>query len=90
MPYGYNASIPDIVTEIYSSGVGNNTTISNYFDIQYRRYQSTVDPTVNNGSKFLVGTYRQMQSVVLNDAVQAVEGLIVDTVNGGVGFRNRK
>ncbi|KAL5315720.1 hypothetical protein ACEPPN_016590 [Leptodophora sp. 'Broadleaf-Isolate-01'] len=88
MPYGYNASIPDIVTEIYSSGVGNNTTISNYFDIQYRRYQSTVDPTVNNGSKFLVGTYRQMQSVVLNDAVQAVEGLIVDTVNGGVGFRN--
>ncbi|KAL2062708.1 hypothetical protein VTL71DRAFT_5780 [Oculimacula yallundae] len=88
VPYGYNNSIPDVITQTYSSGIGDDSTISNYFDIQYRRHQSTIDPEVNNGSKFLVGTYRQMQSVILNDAVQAVEGLIVDTKNGGIGFRN--
>ncbi|KAK0124034.1 hypothetical protein ONS95_009020 [Cadophora gregata] len=87
-PYGYNMTIPDIVMNTYSSGVGNDTTISNYFDIQWRRYQTNSVPELNNGSTFLVGAFRPMQSLALNSAIQPVEGLIVDTINGGVGFRN--
>ncbi|PVH77956.1 hypothetical protein DL98DRAFT_636645 [Cadophora sp. DSE1049] len=87
-PYGYNMTIPDIVTDVYSSGIGNDTTISNYFDIQWRRYQTNSVPDLNNGSTFLVGSFRPMQSLALNGAIQPVEGLIVDTINGGVGFRN--
>lgn len=89
-PYGYNMTVPDIVMDTYSSGVGNDTTISNYFDIQWRRYQTNSLPDLNNGSKFLIGAFRPMQSLVLNAAIQPVEGLIVDTVNGGIGLRNRK
>lgn len=81
-------TVPDIVMDTYSSGVGNDTTISNYFDIQWRRYQTNSLPDLNNGSKFLVGAFRPMQSLVLNAAIQPVEGLIVDTVNGGIGLRN--
>jgi len=29
-----------------------------------------------------------MESLVLNNTFQPVEGLIVDTVNSGIGFRN--
>jgi hypothetical protein len=29
-----------------------------------------------------------METLILNNAFQPVEGLIVDTVNGGIGFRN--
>jgi hypothetical protein len=92
-PYGYDISIPEVLRDVYSSGVGNNTTISNYFDIQWRRYvtTSTVGSTNkdwNNGSSYLVQGFRLMQTMALNNAIQPVEGLIVDTVNGGIGFRN--
>jgi hypothetical protein len=43
---------------------------------------------INNGSDFLIGDYRQLTSLLLNDKIEAVEGLIVDTHNGGIGFRN--
>ena len=37
-PYGYDTKIPPIIMDIYSSGTGQNTTVSNFFDIQWRRY----------------------------------------------------
>lgn len=90
-PYGYNISIPGTILDIYSSGVGDNTTISNFFDIQWRQYTITADSrqVFNNGSLYLVSAFRGMQTLGLNNAIEPVEGLIVDTVNGGIGFRNR-
>jgi hypothetical protein len=90
-PSGYDISIPKTILDIYSSGVGNDTTISNFFDIQWRQYKVGADRTenFNNGSNYLVGAFRGMQALGLNNAVEPVEGLIVDTVNGGIGFRNR-
>jgi hypothetical protein len=43
---------------------------------------------MNNGSAYLVGGYRNLHTVVLRNSTEAYEGLIVDTINGGVGFRN--
>jgi len=90
-PYGYDVSIPQILLGTYSSGTGNSTTVSNFFDIQWRQYTATVDPTnnFNNGSIYLVGVYRGMQTLALDNTTEAVEGLVVDTVSGGIGFRNR-
>lgn len=42
----------------------------------------------DNGSRFLVADNRNMESMVLTDTLRPVEGLVVDTVQGGVGFRN--
>lgn len=45
----------------------------------------------NNQSKdttLTVGLYRNVQSVLLNDEIKAVDGLIVDTEVGRLGFRN--
>jgi hypothetical protein len=87
-PYSYDRSIPQIVTEIYSSGVDNTTTISNYFDIQWRRYLTTSDYNFDNGTAYLVSSFRNMDSLILNNNTEPVEGLIVDTIRGGIGFRN--
>jgi hypothetical protein len=87
-PSGYNINIPDIISEIYSSGTDDKTTISNYFDIQWRRYVTKSDKQFNNGSLYLASAFRNMDSLILNNAMQPVEGLIVDTVNGGIGLRN--
>jgi hypothetical protein len=87
-PYGYDMRIPQAVKTVYSSGVDDNTTISNYFDIEWRRYITTSDDFYNNGSLYLVNSFRNMDSLILNNATEAVEGLIVDTKKGGIGFRN--
>ena len=87
-PYDVNISIPKVILDTYSSGTDNQTTVSNYFDIQWRRYTITHDDLFNNGSAYLVGAFRYMESLVLNNALQPVEGLVVDTVNGGIGLRN--
>ncbi|KAH8806053.1 hypothetical protein F5884DRAFT_710046 [Xylogone sp. PMI_703] len=88
LPYGYNTTVPQIVKDIYSSGTRNHPTISNFFDIQWRQYTLGTDPQKNNGSAFLVGSYRPIVSIVLNNDITAIEGLVVDTKTGGIGFRN--
>jgi hypothetical protein len=89
LPWGYNSTLPDITREIYSSGTkGRTTTVSNYFDIRARRYTFTQSSQVNNGSTALSLDYRSISSLVLDDAIKPVEGLIVDAQKGGVGFRN--
>ena len=93
-PYGYDLNVPDKLITTFSSGTGNDTTISNFFDIQWRQYFTTSQPhqpdvaDYNNGSIYLVGSFRNMESIALNNAYQPVEGLVVDTINGGIGFRN--
>ena len=87
-PYGYNLSIPQRILDTYSSGTQNATTLSNFFDIQYRQYMTAQDPIANNGSDYQVGAFRFIESLILSDGFQAVEGLIIDFGNGSVGFRN--
>ncbi|KAE9379546.1 hypothetical protein N431DRAFT_460800 [Stipitochalara longipes BDJ] len=87
-PHGYDMNISQILTEIYSSGVSNNTTVSNFFDIRYRQYSTASNPEYNNGSTYETGAFRYMETLILNNAYTMVDGLIVDMVNGGIGFRN--
>lgn len=87
-PYGYDVNVPQILMDIYTSGTGNNTTISNFFDIQYRQYSSVSNLDFNNGSTYETGAFQFMETLVLNNAYLPVEGLIVHMINGGIGFRN--
>lgn len=87
-PNGYDINVPKSIEEAYSSGTSNDTTISNYFDIEWRRYVTTNNDNYNNGSTYAVGAFRLFESLALTEAYIPVEGLIVDTINGGIGFRN--
>jgi hypothetical protein len=94
----YDSSIPQKVVDVFQSGaVDMGETVAGPFDIQYRSYmKSTIDdikgknrgPSVDNGTGRVVGTYQPLSSLVLSDAVLPVEGLIVDMISGGIGFRN--
>ncbi|OAX82468.1 hypothetical protein ACJ72_03186, partial [Emergomyces africanus] len=89
LPYGYDARIPPKIMDTFQSGLKSlPPTVSSLFDIEWRTYGIRTEPDVNNGSKYLVGDYRQAGVMALNDAYDIVEGLIVDTKNGGIGFRN--
>ncbi|KAL4888841.1 hypothetical protein BDV59DRAFT_205821 [Aspergillus ambiguus] len=90
----WNNTIPQGLVEMFDSGRGTPSvapTVSSIWDIQWRTYtfkKSTKPQNLNNGSVYLVGAYRHIETMVLNNRVEAVEGLIVDMQKGGVGFRN--
>ncbi|KAH8668430.1 hypothetical protein BX600DRAFT_548781 [Xylariales sp. PMI_506] len=87
-PYSINTAVPDVIFDTYSSGTSDNTTVSNYFDIQWRRYATMRARLFDNGTDFLVADNRNMESLVLTNKIQPVEGLVVNAIDGGVGFRN--
>jgi hypothetical protein len=90
-PDNLTMEIPPVLREVYSSGTrGIGTTVSNFFDIEWRQLtmRNDDDGIVNQGSPYAVNMFRQVDSVALEDSVKLVEGLIVDTHTGGVGFRN--
>jgi hypothetical protein len=71
--------------------------VSSSFDIQYRSYVKAViddikrknpGPAIDNSTARTVGTYQPLSSLVLNDDILTVEGLVVDMKNGGIGFHN--
>ncbi|KAL4862906.1 hypothetical protein BDV12DRAFT_35888 [Aspergillus spectabilis] len=89
LPFGYDINVPDDLYEIFLSGTGSRgSTISNFFDIQWRHYFIQQRSDFNNGSQYLVGMYRQLESMILNNSTELVEGLIVDTRGTRIGFRN--
>ena len=89
LPLGYDTTIPKNITSYFQSGLEDQpSSVSSAFDIHWRSYTTTGDKRYNNGSRYVLGTFRQLTSLVLDDAIEPVEGLIIDTQSGGVGFRN--
>lgn len=88
-PNGYDITIPPSVFAAFQSGLSQmSRTVSSMWDIQWRSYSFRDSPTINNGTTYIVGAYRQLATLVLNNAIQPIEGLVADTISGGVGFRN--
>jgi hypothetical protein len=101
-PYGYDTRIPKKYFDFLESGVSHsrlNQSVSSTFDIQWRTWTTSAlngtdvlfapnSSYFNNGSAYTLGSYRSLTNILLNDAWDVVEGLIVDSRNGGVGFRN--
>ncbi|KAE8371417.1 hypothetical protein BDV26DRAFT_276114 [Aspergillus bertholletiae] len=85
----YSSRLPYNLTQIFSSATsGTNSTVSGPFDIQYRQLFPKSMKQVDNGEPYIVGSYRVMDSLILHDKIEAIEGLIVDSNRGGVGYRN--
>ncbi|KAF4829749.1 hypothetical protein CGCTS75_v006389 [Colletotrichum tropicale] len=88
IPGGYSSKIDPIAKEIFSSGTKNRSTVSNFFDIEWRQLTKTTLAQVDNGTEVSVGAYSQLESHIMDPTVKVVEGLVVDATNGGIGFRN--
>ncbi|KJZ73806.1 hypothetical protein HIM_06699 [Hirsutella minnesotensis 3608] len=88
-PYGLRTPLPDIPLKIFSSGTaGNLTTVSNFFDIEWRQLSTKKDVNYNNNTEYEIGLYRQLDSLLLQGEFKVLEGLVVDGKSGGIGFRN--
>ena len=86
----WNTSIPENITRVFSAQT-DGTTLSGPFDIQFRTWNVAVDDdrnTIDRGQSYTQGSYRSLDSLILHNKIEALEGVIADTVTGGVGFRN--
>ena len=85
----YDMRIPRVLAELYQSGLEQQPrTVASFFDIQSRYYSLFSQAGVEYGAKYIVEAFRYLSNMVLNNAIEAVEGLIVDTVTGGIALRN--
>lgn len=93
----HNTQVPQYVIDAFQSGVTSgavNRTVSSLFDIQSRYYtwsledRSPESRDADNGAPVPVSKARQIAHLIMERDVVLVEGLIVDMVNGGIGFRN--
>ncbi|GKZ26724.1 hypothetical protein AbraCBS73388_002977 [Aspergillus brasiliensis] len=73
---------------LFTSG-NVSATVSSVFDIQWRSFRSSTQIVPGaTGSVFSQGYYRQISQLILDEDLLAVEGLIVDSKAGRIGFRN--
>lgn len=92
-----SSTIPPNITEIFGDGRADMPTVAAMLDIQYRTYiirsddSSDGDPndlSIDQGRPRSEGHFRMYQSLILDYGYSIVEGLVVDTIDGGIGFRN--
>ncbi|KAH8812938.1 hypothetical protein F5884DRAFT_318929 [Xylogone sp. PMI_703] len=94
-----SSTIASNITEAFTSATSDpGNTISSVFDIQYRsfvQYNNSTRPGpdesapwIDQGRPRSQGGSQFYQSLILNNRFEAVEGVVLDLVSGGIGFRN--
>lgn len=84
----YDSLVPEHLVSIFRDGASAFApSVSSIFDMQYRTFINGTDPYSVLGW-YAKPSYRSLQVLILDEKVEAVEGLIVDMVDGGIGFRN--
>jgi hypothetical protein len=95
----YEAYVPENVTDCFTSGVKSHRDLrSDPFQIQFRQYThfsgfastNLTSNGVTNTTKISNTTreFTMLESMVLLDRIDLRKGVIIDTINGGIGFRN--
>lgn len=85
----WNITIPWNLTHAFASGLRDfSPTVSSIWDIEWRNYELTRRKNRNKGALYAVGSYRQAENRILSNRIEIAEGVIMDTKNGGIGFRN--
>lgn len=84
----FNRSIPAVYTKLFGEGATSfSPLLSSIFDIEWRSYYNDTDAFGSLGWG-LKSAYRQISTFILEPKAHVVDGLIVNSKTGGIGFRN--
>ncbi|KAK6365158.1 hypothetical protein LTR64_008821 [Lithohypha guttulata] len=85
----YDTRIPETLGELYQSGLAlQPRSVSSFFDIETRQFTFRKQLNFGIDTPYTVDFFQYLKSVYLDNALQPVEGLVIDTISGGVGFRH--
>jgi len=74
--------IPQSLVDLFQSGVSETSSMSSFFDVQYRQWQEGHNIDVFDNSTFLIGAYKMLGSSILDNKYEILDGVILDTMNG--------
>ena len=83
----YQNYIAQNITDCFSSG-SKGSLVSSPFDIQFRQFDVSFNEQNLTAKKNTTGTFYWTEHTLLLDTIACREGLVIDAVNGGIGFRN--
>lgn len=84
----YNPIVPQDIRTLFNEGGQHiSPTVSGLFDIQWRSYSNMSDAFSTLGW-VQTQQFRELSTLLLDNKLEVKEGLVVDMVNGGIGFRN--
>ncbi|OJD17312.1 hypothetical protein AJ78_02600 [Emergomyces pasteurianus Ep9510] len=82
-----DATIPESFIALFRDGATKfSTSTSSIFDMQWRTYINYADD--RSKGVFVKPMYRQLATLLQEDNIIPVEGLVVDMKTGGLGFRS--
>ncbi|KAI5839659.1 hypothetical protein DFP73DRAFT_518481 [Morchella snyderi] len=91
--YRIGSSVPAPLTSLFTkSAAFYGASVASVFDIQFRNYiiLNAAQHTLANGLRYTIGQFRFLETLILSRGYKLIDGLIVDTSDGGgggVGFR---
>ncbi|KAK5947836.1 hypothetical protein OHC33_011132 [Knufia fluminis] len=85
----YDTRIPEFLWELYQSGLSlQSRSVSSFFDIETRQFTFRKQSNFGIDKPYTVDFFQYLKSIHLDNALKPVEGLVTDTISGGVGFRH--
>ncbi|KAH8152125.1 uncharacterized protein LAJ45_03551 [Morchella importuna] len=87
--YRIGSSVPAPLTALFTKASYYGASVASVFDIQFRNYIILNLPQhqLANGLKYTIGQFRFLETLILSRGFKLIDGLVVDTKDGGVGFR---
>lgn len=82
-----NSTIPFTTLQPFTSRAHGNT-ISSPMDIEYRNYHVESKKHIDNDAANIRGNIQPFETFLLDDKYRLIEGLVIDAIDGGLGFRN--
>lgn len=80
--------MPEVLRTLFRDGATSfSAPVSSIFDIQWRTHYNASD-SFSSLRYYLRSAYRQITTLILEPGLHVVEGLVVDSKAGGIGFRN--
>src|SRR3569833_2891687 len=85
----YPTALPPNITECFESGVSSLGDIrTSKQEIEFSRYQKQSEPVGNLTYRNDTGVFQYINQVVLDPGNSVKEGIVIDSIRGGIGFRN--
>jgi len=85
----YDTRIPELLGELYQSGLSQQPrSVSSFFDIETRQFTFRKQSSFGIKKPYTVDFFQYLKSIYLDNTLNPVEGLVTNTISGGVGFRH--
>lgn len=79
--------IPQNITEMFRSAT-DGSTVASTLDVQYRSWVSYRNKYFDNNEPYVRGRFKHIELLLSQEQYVLVEGVIADTISGGIGYRN--